>query len=189
MVKIASHLVPETQTALDKALNVLYPPYTPVCAWGDDVTVQWGHGVAPAVPFFEAFPPGTFIRGEGDTIEAAERSAFRQYERQKGCKHFFGRYHSRRGTYTNGGAHCHLCGRFEGSYFPPIVQFGTHRKPLKRWEDRFLKSLEEDEEMNAHMDRTYPDHKAERERSRKLLRIRKNLYGVDAESSRFGLFG
>lgn len=189
MVKIASHLVPETQTALDKLLVDLHPTYTPVCAWGDDVTVQWGNGIIPATPFFEAFPPGTFIRGEGETIEAAERSAFKQYEREKSCTHFFGRYHSRRGTYTNGGAFCHFCGRFESRYFPPIVELGAHRKPLKRREDDYLTSIATDEELTAHMDEKYPEKKAERERYQKLLRIRKKLYGVDPESSRFGMFG
>lgn len=177
MVKIAAHLVPETQTALDKAMGYAVP-YVPVCAWGDDVFVQWGNGIIPATPFFEAFPPNTFIRGEGDTIEDAERKAFAQYEREKSCDHFFGRHHPRRGTYTNGGAFCHFCGRFESSYFKPVVEFGQYRKPLTHWENDFLDSLENDEEMNAHMDIKYPDRRRDRERSKRLLRIRKNLFGL-----------
>lgn len=177
MVKIAPHLVPETQTALDKAL-ACNAPYTPVCDWGEDVTVQWGNGIIPATPFFEAFPPGTFIRGEGDTIEAAERAAFRQYERQRGCKHFFGRYHSRKGTYTNGGAHCHLCGRFEASYFPPIFKLGQHRKPLKFWEKNWLED-DVEEEIADRLEAQNPGWKKRVAKQKKMLAIRMKLYGIE----------
>lgn len=191
-MRIAPHLVPETQTALDKALSSgsrLYPQYVPVCGWPEDCLVQWGNGIVPANPFFEAFPRGTFIRGDGETIEEAERKAFAQYEREIACKHFFGRHHPRRGTYTNGGAFCHRCGRFEGSHFQPVFQFGEHRKPLKLWEAAWLNELETDHEMNAHMDAKYPEQKQRRIKSAKLMRIRKKLFGVDENSSRSSFLG
>ena len=42
-----------------------------------------------------------------------------------------------------------------------------------------LNSMETDAEMNAHMDRKYPERAAERRKSARLLRIRLNLFGAD----------
>lgn len=188
-MKIARHLVPETQTALDKALNRA-APYTPSCAWPEDCTVQWGNGIIPANPFFEAFPAGGgFIRGDGETLEAAERAAFAKWEREAVCRpHFWSRWHPTRGTYLNTGAHCRKCGCFHSGVFREVVLIGKHRRPLRRWEKDHLISMETDHEMNAHMDRVYPERSADRRKSARLLRLRMNLFGVDEGSSRFGLF-
>lgn len=56
--------------------------------------------------FFEVFPPGTFIRGEGPTIAEAEADAYTQYQRQLQCA-----VHSYdRGAYRNGYGICTQCG-------------------------------------------------------------------------------
>lgn len=155
------------------------PTYTPTCAWPDDCMVQWGHGLVPAVPFFEAFPKGTFIRGEGEDIAAAEQQAFDQYQRDLACNHVWGRYRNERaGTYTNGAAFCRKCGGFRGKMFLPIVTLGHMRKPLTRWERDWLTDMETDHEMNAHMDRKYPGERAGRLKSQRQLRLRLNLFGV-----------
>lgn len=102
-------------------------PYQPVCAWPEDCTVQWGNeGVvigetcSYTTAFFEAFPasPVTFIRGEGKTVEAAERSAFAQFERHRACaSHDF-----ERRRYTNGAGFCRHCGLFSSKAFPPLTR-------------------------------------------------------------------
>lgn len=67
--------------------------------------------------FFEAFPndPDTFIRGEGVTIEEAEKKAWGEFQRISACRnHEF----ERRG-YTNGAGFCRHCGLFSGKAFQP----------------------------------------------------------------------
>ena len=67
--------------------------------------------------FFEAFPksPSTFIRGEGKTIEDAERQAFNKLTKYLACaRHEF----ERRG-YTNGAGFCKHCGLFKSKAFDP----------------------------------------------------------------------
>ncbi|MDQ4121673.1 MAG: hypothetical protein M3209_09535 [Acidobacteriota bacterium] len=67
--------------------------------------------------FFEAFPknPDTFIRGEGASIEEAEKKAWDEFERISNCSnHEF----ERRG-YTNGAGFCCHCGMFSGKAFEP----------------------------------------------------------------------
>lgn len=78
---------------------------------------------APGVPafyrtaFFEAFPrdPDTFVRGEGETIEAAESAAWFRFEKHRACS---GHEYERRG-YTNGAGFCIHCGMFKSGAFSP----------------------------------------------------------------------
>jgi len=142
--------------------------YTPACAWPDDCMVQWGHGIVSAVPFFEAFPPGTFIRGEGASIAEAEAKAFAQYESEFQCHHVWGRHHARRGTYLNGAGWCRKCGAFRGKMFREVVVLGHWRKPLGRWEADWLNDLETDHDMNEHMDRKYPEDAPGRRKSARV---------------------
>lgn len=179
-MRIAAHHIKGTpdhtlSSALGQAVD-----YTPVCAWPDDCMVQWGHGIIPANPFFEAFPPGTFIRGDGETIEDAERKAFAKYERQIGCDHIWGRHHPTRGTYTNGLGWCRRCGRSEGRRFPPIVTLGHMRKPLSAWEvDWVDEPLEPD--IAERLEAQRPGYLQDRARSMKLLGLRRHLFGLAAD--------
>lgn len=99
--------------------------WLPVCAWPDDCYVQWGDkgvvGTAKGsyiTAFFESFPPGTFIRGEGLHVAAAEQDAWKQYERILACPaHEF----ERRG-YTNGMGFCKHCGMSSSKAFPEQEQ-------------------------------------------------------------------
>jgi len=155
--------------------------YTPVQNWPEECTVQWGNGIIPANPFFEAFIPGTFYRGDGATIEEAEANAFAQYEKEKTCNHLWGRQRPKRDLYTNGAGWCRHCGAFRSKMFNEIVNLGSHRKPLNKSEEYFLDSLENDHEMNAHMDEKYPHDRKQRQTQARLLRIRKNLFGGPQE--------
>jgi hypothetical protein len=112
--------------------------YEPVCSWPDDCYVQWGdrglvlrereNGGSYATAFFESFPedPKTFIRGEGATVEAAERSAFAKFERYRACS---GHELERRG-YTNGAGFCKHCGLFVSNAFDPIEPPPGAKKPM-----------------------------------------------------------
>lgn len=177
-MKIASHHVPGTKEhELAQRIRPA-PDYVPVKPWPEEARVQWGHGIVPAVPFFEAFLPGTFIRGEGADIAEAEAKAFAQYEREGHCDHQWGRQRPGGDLYTNGAGWCRKCRAFRSSMFPPITKLGAHRKPLSTMELHHLESMETDHEMNEWMDRVYPDDRADREKLKRLLRVRRHLFGV-----------
>lgn len=177
-MRIAAHHLAGTPEHRFSKLIGTEVEYAPHCAWPDDCMVQWGHGIVPAVPFFEAFPPGTFIRGEGGSIAEAEDDAFAQYESEFLCEHVWGRHHARRGTYLNGAAWCRKCDAFRGQMFKPVVVLGHMRKPLNPMEADYLRSLENDHELSAIMDRKYPDDASDRKRRARVLRIRLNLFGA-----------
>jgi len=180
-VKIASHHIEGTPQHKLSSLMGKNTEYTPVQNWPEECTVQWGNGIIPANPFFEAFIPGTFYRGDGATIEEAEANAFAQYEKEKTCNHLWGRQRPKRDLYTNGAGWCRHCGAFRSKMFNEIVNLGSHRKPLNKSEEYFLDSLENDHEMNAHMDEKYPHDRKQRQTQARLLRIRKNLFGGPQE--------
>jgi len=69
--------------------------------------------------FFEAFPrsPDTFIRGEGETVAAAEESAWKKYQAIVACTgHEFERH-----GYPNGCGTCKHCGLFATDVFEPTT--------------------------------------------------------------------
>ena len=63
--------------------------------------------------FVEAFPPGSFIRGEGDTIAAAEAAAWAKFTRSRECATH--RWEPR--GYRNGAGFCADCGAFGSKVF------------------------------------------------------------------------
>lgn len=177
-MRIAAHHIPGTNENKLSQLLRPAPDYTPTCSWPDDCLVQWGMGIIPKTPFFEAFPKGTFIRGEGETIEIAEQKAFAQYTREFECKHLWGRQRPGRDLYTNGAGWCRKCGGFRGKMFHEIFILGQWRKKISKWESDWLEDLETNHDMNEHMDKKYPEDRLSRLKMQRLLRIRKNLYGV-----------
>lgn len=114
--------------------------HTPDSGWPEDCYVQWGGagvvlGKDPyRTAFFEAFPKeGGFIRGEGETIRAAEQDALAQYHKKTSCpEHAW----SRR-NYLNGGAFCRRCGAFE-SVMRPVVKLGEWKRRLSSNDLNFL---------------------------------------------------
>lgn len=102
--------------------------------WDEDCFVQCGdEGLVLGkkenyfTAFFEAFPkdPQTFIRGEGASIEEAEKQAWEQLQRFKKCtNHEF----ERRG-YTNGVGFCKHCGLFKSKAFEPTTLCKVCNKP------------------------------------------------------------
>ena len=152
-----------------------YEPHALVCAWPDSVYVQWGgHGLvidrkantSRNTAFFEAFPDGGgFIRGEGATVEDAERAAFTRYEREQACGHVWGR----RG-YRNGGGVCVKCAAFQGSRFPEISPLGYWRKPLNRIENDLLRLADGRSDRDPNRAKYY-----------RMLRLRKKVFGADED--------
>jgi hypothetical protein len=176
-MRIAPHHVPGTpEHDLSKLLGRA-PDYAPQCRWPEDCTVQWGDGIFPAVRFFEAFPRGTFIRGEGDDIDEAERDAFAQYERDVACDHVWGRQRPGGVLYTNGAAFCRKCGGFRSRMFPEIRPLGWWRKPLRAMEIWHLESLTRNPELKVVMDRKYPNDREKRRRASRVLAMRFSLFG------------
>ena len=184
-MRIAPHHIPGTPEHNLSTMLGRNQDYQPECAWPEGCMVQWGHGIIPAVPFFEAFPAGAFIRGEGETIAEAERRAFAQYQRDIACDHVWGRHRpGTNTTYTNGAAFCRKCGGFRSSMFPEIKPQGWWRQPLTETELWHLQSLEDDHELTAIMDRKYPEDRERRRRSARVLRLRFNLFGSVGRSDR-----
>lgn len=175
---IAKHHIPGTSEHKLSLLLGKTPEYTPKCDWPEDCMVQWGMGIIPKTPFFEAFPKGTFIRGQGETIEIAEKKAFDQFTREFSCDHLWGRQRPGGDFYRNGAGWCRKCKGFRGHMFKEIFVLGQWRKKISKWEGEWLEDLETDHEMNKHMDEKYPEDIKSRKRMQRLLRIRKNLYGV-----------
>lgn len=132
------------------------------------------------MPFFEAFPRGGFVRGEGSDVAEAERKAYDEYRRDMACDHVWGRH--RPGTttaYLNGGAFCRRCGGFRSNMFPEIRPFGWWRSPLSATELWHLRSIEDDAELTTLMDAKYPHRRRERLRTARILRLRFDLLGCD----------
>jgi len=156
------------------------------CTWPKACRVQWGAGGIVfsrsgnyRTAFFEAFPndgAGGFIRGEGETIEAAEQSAFSQWKKQAQCDAQGGHAWSRTRrlkdgktrTYSNGGCFCTKCGAFK-TVMKPIVKLGEWRKPF---------SADQLASVAGGMTHPYRDDEDARRYARQL-ELRASLAGVD----------
>lgn len=170
-MKIASHHLEGTReyqmsTALGRTVQ-----YTPSMPWPEDCTVQWGHGIIPANPFFEAFIPGTFYRGDGASIEEAEKRAFAQYEKEKTCNHLWGRQRPGRDLYHNGAGWCRHCGAFRSNMFKPVFLENTYRKPLSLVEVSYLEMIQEDD------DEAFEDLAPSSKKYIRALKIRDKIFG------------
>ncbi|MCX4799691.1 hypothetical protein OG497_38190 [Streptomyces sp. NBC_01242] len=106
--------------------------------WPDDVFIQGGkHGVVLGGPgggyqtaFFEAFPEGTFLRGEGATLAEAEERCWKQYQVYTACDGT-GQPHGpyERRQYRNGAGFCTRCGTWMNKVFEPLPE---EEKPTRR---------------------------------------------------------
>lgn len=96
--------------------------------WPDGMFLQGGEcGVVirPAdkggtyrTAFVEAFPGGTFIRGEGSTVLEAETACWLKYQRYENCPGANGHDYEPR-NHRNGAGFCKHCGRFASKVFSP----------------------------------------------------------------------
>lgn len=125
---IAEHHLPGHWRSTGKNAHEL------VCDWPDGCYVQWGaSGIvfgkdgARQTAFFEAFPvePKTFIRGEGETIAAAEEAAFAKLQRILTCPgHEF-----ERGGRSDGFGYCKHCHMGQANAFEPLTRCHVCDKP------------------------------------------------------------
>lgn len=122
----------QTETAVPRLIKNTTEPMR--CDWPADTFVQGGaRGVVFSkdgpyrTAFVEAFPAGTFLRGQGATIEEAEQVCFTQWEQLAKCPAHPGHGPWDRRDYTNGSAFCQGCGSWFGpnmtglSELPPPV--------------------------------------------------------------------
>jgi len=104
--------------------------------WPEGLYVQGG-GPGTAVQvggphraaFVEAFPPGTFLRGEGATVADAEDACWAKYQQLGACPHDQG-FDRRR--YVNGAGFCRLCGMWfssSGTGLGPLPEYYEKRSP------------------------------------------------------------
>lgn len=170
--------------------------YTPVCPWPEDCTVQWGSPRTldrddkdPIVVdgFFEAFPAqptraSSYLRGEGTSIEEAERACFARYEREKECNHHWGRARTHgKAPYTNGYGWCQLCGCGQSNKFPVLVVLPLHRRAISAFEQRLLRDEPEMRRTNEEYD--MPPLSPRLEQQLKILKMRNRLFGVASEQN------
>lgn len=105
--------------------------------WPDDVHVQGGgrglviargSGAAYTTAFVEAAPPGTFLRGEGPTIEKAEDACWAKYQLVLHCagggEH--GPFEARQ--YENGSGFCTKCGAWFSRVLEPSARWAAQKK-------------------------------------------------------------
>jgi hypothetical protein len=104
----------------------------------NDPLTEISNNVAYTTAFFEAFPkdilPGgsIFIRGEGKTIEEAEKMTYERYLKYKACDH--PEYERR--DYRNGGGFCVKCGMFNGKAFEPLEKCSACGTPTYYGRDK-----------------------------------------------------
>lgn len=113
---VFSHIrIARTSFADDYICRYQWPPNCFVQAGGNGIVLAKPKVYETA--FFEAFPkvPKTFIRGEAETIEYAEKAAWERYLHFKKCA---GHEYEKR-AYTNGAGFCIHCGMFKSKAFEP----------------------------------------------------------------------
>jgi hypothetical protein len=86
--------------------------------------------------FVEAFPDGTFLRGEGATIADAENDCWRQYNLLLSCGEH-GPYERRH--YTNGSGYCTKCGTWFSNVLKPLP---TPEREQTDWEKSFWATMD-----------------------------------------------
>jgi len=101
--------------------------YSCVYEWPESCFAQCGEGglvlskkESYRTAFFEAFPrdPDTYIRGEGKSVQLAEKSAWDKWVKIRDCKdHEF-----ERRNYTNGLGFCKHCGMSKSEAFDPLTR-------------------------------------------------------------------
>lgn len=93
-----------------------WPVDTHMNGGGNGLVVVRGAKDSYHTAFFEASPrsPNTFIRGEGESIEAAEESAWAKYQRYTAGDH---EHEFETRGYTNGAGFCKHCGMFSSKVF------------------------------------------------------------------------
>ncbi|PPS89520.1 hypothetical protein [Streptomyces sp. MH60] len=107
--------------------------------WPDDVFIQGGErgvvvggpGGAYQTAFFEAFPGGTFLRGEGKTLAEAEEKCWKQYQTFTACDGT-GEPHGpfERRQYRNGAGFCTRCGTWMSKVFEPLPEDPDRKRSL-----------------------------------------------------------
>jgi hypothetical protein len=117
--------------------------------WPEDCFVQGGgrgvvfaEGKTYRTAFVEAFPAGTFLRGEGATIAEAEDACWAQYERLSGCPHDQG---FDRRDYVNGSGFCRRCGTWFGAAatgFDPLPEYCERSRKPSMLERAFLGDMD-----------------------------------------------
>lgn len=137
--------------------------------WPEEVSVQGGSGGVVfseqgnyRTAFVEAFPGGTFLRGEGPTLAEAEDSCWEQYQRYTGCEH--GPFERRQ--YRNGAGFCTKCGIWMSRVFEPLPKDPDHRPNLaeRLFADRDPDALAEVLHTLAHADELPTQHEVRDER-------------------------
>lgn len=110
--------------------------------WPDDILVQGGGngvviqrstGGSYRTAFVEAFPGGTFLRGEGKTIADADDACWAQYVKFGQCEH--GPYEPR--SYTNGCGFCVKCGMWFVDVCEPSEDHKIDREACDRVKARY----------------------------------------------------
>lgn len=117
--------------------------YEPAHPWPEDCYVQWGDdptkrpadaGDRAASTFFEAFPTGTYLRGQGATLRAAEDRAWAQHQRELACPgHVWSPIGGGQPERLDGFGWCTLCRRAEDGVLPVRTVCEVCGQTVKLW--------------------------------------------------------
>lgn len=100
-----------------------WPEQVHVQGGGDGLVVRRADGSAYRTAFVEAFPTGTFLRGEGLTVEEAEDACWAKYQVFSACDGTgepHGPFEAR--GYTNGSGFCTRCGAWMSHVLEPSIE-------------------------------------------------------------------
>lgn len=117
--------------------------------WPEDVFLQGGKSGAVFSPngnyrtaFVEAFPGGTFLRGEGETVAEAEAKCWEKYQRHLKCSDGTGQhgpYDPRK--YENGAGFCVKCGAWFTKVCEPSQAYRIGELACERVQARWGKDV------------------------------------------------
>lgn len=123
--------------------------------WPDEVTLLQGgknglvlrrEGGSYRTAFVEASLPGTFLRGEGETIADAEDVVWEQYERLTACPAYPDHGPFERRHYRNGAGFCIQCGGWFARVLPELPEDpNRERGPL----EQLLMAIAKEDESDA----------------------------------------
>lgn len=109
--------------------------------------------------FVEAVSSGRFIRGEGDSVEAAETDAWEKYQAIEKCDH--PEYVTK--GYTNGAGFCVSCGEFKPRHFTgeQLGQFCSSCNEGTTWGTAYKLRINKNHERTSEEVWTCEEHYAE----------------------------
>lgn len=177
------------------------------CDWPEDIFIQGGgrglvlkrDGGAYITAFVEVCPPGTFLRGEGETIAEAEQAVWKKYTTWLNCDGTgkpHGPFEARQ--YENGAGYCTRCGAWLNNVLEPSLKYKCSEQAVQdvtaRYGDDIIKHprwpdlvKEEGEVLLAVAEgRPEPERRVQQPTEAELADLKGSTFTDEALASLFG---